>query len=292
MVIPRTNADTIDEGFQLLSRLGRHLSAIEQGEPGSGDDLAAVLRILLDRTNPGNRGMSRLAAALKVPLPPVFASGSPMLTGDGLLLSFGNLPLVPAPGDGQPHTPRWLTFDAWANTDSLIVPSSQKKRESWGTFTTLIANTDGSHLSTVYHDFLETSDLFETVGLSLQDFLLRQVGWQVEQVLAQLLARAGRSLLPRTRRVDHWSRMPIWMHFLDRPGVGMEASVSVNVTNDDPRPVEIMRFSWRGKTSRMFHDGGATPRVRIVIEDPETGEKTTTLGTSMKPDIAKPGPLT
>jgi len=287
MVIPRTSADTIDEGFQLLNRLGRHLNAVEQGDPGAGDDLASVLRILLDRTNAGNRGMSRLSAALNVPLPPVFVSGSPMLTGDGLLLSFGNLPLVPAPGDGQPHTPRWLPFEAWVNADSLIVPSSQKRRESWGSFATLVANTDGAHLSTVYHDFLETSDLFDTLGLSLQDFLLRQIGWQVEQVLAQVLASAGRSLLPRTRRVNHWPRMPIWMHFLDRPGVGMEVAVSVNVTNDDPRPVEIMRYSWRGRTNRMFHDGRFSPSVRIVIEDPATGDTTTTVGTAMDP-VASP----
>jgi len=291
MVIPRTHAETIEEGFQLLSRLGRHLSAVEQGEPGAGDDLASVLRILLDRSNPGNRGMARLSVALKVPLPPVFVSGSPMLTGEGLLLSFGNLPLVPAPGDDQPHTPRWLSFDAWVNADSLIIPSSQKKRESWGTFATLLANTDGSHLSTVYHDFLETSDLFDSVGLSLQDFLLRQVGWQVEQVLAQILGHAGRYLLPRTRKVDHWSRMPIWMHFLDRPGVGIEASVSVNVTNDDSRPVEIMRFLSRGTITRLFHDGGAIPTVRMVIEDPNTGEASTTVGTPNKPGASEVGPL-
>lgn len=288
MPTPRTGAELIAEGPRLLSRLDRHLSAVERGEEGAGGDLAAVLRILLDQTNPGNRGMVRLAAALKVPLPPVFVTGSPELRPDGgLLLSFGNVPAIPAPGDGHPHTGRFLPFAGWISTPSLIAPSTQRRRESWATFVTLVANTGGSHLGTEYHDLLETSDLFDAVGLSLQDYLLRQVGWQVERVLADLLARTGRPMIPHTRKLDYWARMPVWMVFRDRPGVGMETAVSIGVTGNDRQPVEVMRFSWRGRTHHLFHDGGDTNagglRVRMVIDDPATGVQTTTEGTSHSP---------
>jgi len=282
--IQRTGVEIVAKGPEWLSRLGRHLSAVERGEEGAGRDLAAVLRTLLDKTNRGNRGMVRLAAALQLPLPPVMVSGSPDLGADGtLLLSFGNLPLVPAPGDGRPHTPRYLPFEAWIDTPSLIAPSSEKRRQSWGEFATLIANTDGSHLGTEYHDLLVTSDLFDAVGLSLQDYLLRQIGWQVERVLADLLAQTGRPMFPRTRRLDYWPRMPIWMLFRE-PGAGkMEVAVSVNVNGDDLRPVEVMRYSWHGKIHHIFHDGGDPNtgglRIRLVIDDPATGSQITTEGT-------------
>jgi hypothetical protein len=67
--IPRTPDQIVAEGPSLLNRLGRHLNAVEQGEDGAADDLAAVLRILLDKTAPGNRGMTRLAAGLNLRLP-------------------------------------------------------------------------------------------------------------------------------------------------------------------------------------------------------------------------------
>lgn len=287
MPTPRTPADLIAEGPGLLSRLGRHLGAVERGEEGAGDDLAAVLRILIDSTDKGNRGMVRLAAALGISLPQVMVSGSPDLSAPGLLLSFGNLPVVPAPGDGLPHTPRYLPFEAWLDTPSLIVPSSQKRRESWGSFATLIANTGGSHLSTVYHDLLVTSDLFDAVGLSLRDYLLRQVGWQVERVLADLLARTGRLMLPRTRRLDYWPRMPIWM-LLKEPGPGkVDVVLGVNVNSDDLREVEVIRFDRHGKTYHLFHNGGDPNsgglQIRLVIDDPETGERTTADGAPAPP---------
>jgi hypothetical protein len=210
---------------------------------GQGATSLQCFEFFLTETTRATRNVSLVGGTQRA-ASPVFLSGNPMLRGDGLfLLSLGNRPLVPAPGDGQPHPLRWLPFEAWVNADSLIVPSSQKRHESWGTFATLVAKTDGAYLSTVYHDFLETSHLFYTLWLSLRDFLLRQTGWQVEQVLAQVLASVGRSLLPCSRRVNHWPRMPIWMHFLYQPGVCIEVAVSVNVSNDDPRPVEIMRFS-------------------------------------------------
>ena len=292
MPTPRTRQQIIDEGPGLLSRLDRHLSAVELGKEGAGNDLAAVLRILLDPINPGNRGMVRLASAIGAGLPPVFVSGSPQLTGTALLLSFGNIPLVAAPGDGQPHTPRWLPFQGWIDTPSLIVPGSQKRRESWASFATLIANTGGSHLGTNYHDFLETSDLFDTYGLSLQDYLLRQIGWQVERVLADLLARAERPLLPRTRRLDYWPRIPVWMTFRDEPGTGMEATVSINVTDASPLPIEVMRFIWRGRVNHLIHSGTALSGkglgMRHIIDDPETGEATTSEATPHPPGWKPP----
>lgn len=292
MPTPRTSQQIIDEGPDLLNRLGRHLSSVERGEAGAGHDLAAVLRILLDSTDKGNRGMVRLAAAIGADLPAVFVSGGPQLTGTSLTLSFGNLPVVPSPGDGQPHTPRWLPFSAWVDTPSLIVPGSEKRRESWGSFATLIANTRGSHLGTSYHDLLETSDLFNALGLSLQDYLLRQIGWQVEQVLATLMARTGRPQIPRTRQLGYWPRIPVWMTFRDQPGTGMEAMVSIDVTDNSPLSFEVMRFTRRDRVHHLYHLGtdlrGVGRGAQLVIDNPQTGEPTTTDATSQPPGWRPP----
>jgi hypothetical protein len=72
-------------------------------------------------------------------------SGGPELRPDGgLLLSFGNLPLVPASGDGHPHTPRWLPFESWVDTWSLIVPSRKPELSNSLSMTTFPAN-DAQH---------------------------------------------------------------------------------------------------------------------------------------------------
>lgn len=267
MPIPRSSADYVDACFKLLSRLSRHLDAVERGVAGSGDDLAAVLRILIDPQDKGNRAVQRLADAIGAPLPHVLVSGAPDEAQPGTLVSFGNLPVVPGPLElGLPHAPRYLPFSDWIGTRSLIVPSSERKAASWGGFAALVGNTSGSHMSTVYHDFLATSDLFGSVGLSLQTYFLRQVGWQVERVLAYLLREAGRPLLPRARALDFWPRMLVWGWFRETPGVGAELALAINVTSDGGGPLEVMRYDWRGRTHHIWHDGGTG--VRSVTDDP------------------------
>lgn len=292
MPLPRTSSEVIEEAPKWLARLSRNLTNVEHGEEGAGDELAGTLRTLLDSTNKGNRLVVRLSVALKSSFPEVFVSGGPEADSDGLVLSFGNLPLVPAPDDGYPHSPRYLPFEAWMRAPSLVVPGSEKRKQSWEQFVTLIANTDGAHFGIENHNLLTTSKLFGAVGLSLRDYLLHQVGWQVERVFADLLARAGRPLIPRDRPLEQWLRMPVWMTFRDQPGKGMGVSVAVNVTSDDYRSIEVMRFGWRDRTHHMYHDGGnpihGGPRVRFVIDDPITGLQSTTDAiqqqTGWKPD--------
>lgn len=282
MPIKRTAAEIVAEGPALLGRLDRALTAVERSQIGAGADLATVLRILLDANNPGNRAMARLATALKVDLPSVLVSGGPATEATrGLVLSFGNLPLTPSPGDSQPYTPRWLPFNAWLDVPSIVAPLSEKRRLSWRQFATLIANTGGAHLGTEYHDLLITSDRFSAAGMTLQDYLLRQVGWQVERVLADSLARTGHPLLPRTRRIDFLPRTPVWMEFRDEVGIGVEMSVGVSVTSDVVHEVEVMRFTRRGRIHRLFHNGGAPSnglQVRLVIDDLETGQSSDIAG--------------
>lgn len=267
MPTPRSEQEILRQGPALLGRLTRHLNAVEAGEEGAGDDLAAVLRILLDSTSRGNRGLLRIAQAAKLTPLGVIVSGPPLVEGDpSLLLAFGNLPVVPAPGEGQPHAPHQMEFRQWAEDTSLLVPSSQRRSESWASFATLAGNTSGAHLSVEYHDLLETSDLFGSVGLSLKDYLLHQVGWVVERVLADLLTRAGLPVIPRTRRLDYWPRMLVWGWFKDTPGVGTELSIAINVTSDDGPPIEVMRYMRRGKMNRIWHAGGKN--VSLTIDEP------------------------
>lgn len=279
MPIKRTPEEIVQQGPVLLARLGRSLTAVEGRELGASEELATVLRILLDSTNPGNRGMARLATATGVQLPEVLISGEPAgisAARRDLVFSFGNLPTSDTPAPGQPQAPRWLPFGAWADAVSVVAPGSQKRRQSWSQFVTLMANTGGAHLSTDYHDFLVTNDLFRTIGMPLQEYFLRQVGWQVEQVLAQIVAQSGHPVLPRTRRLELLPRVPTWMEFRDKPGKSLEIAVAVHVSDDSVAEVEVIRFTGRGRVHRILHNGGHPEvdlQVRLVIDDPTTGRQ-------------------
>lgn len=277
MPIKRTPEEIARQGPVLLARLGRALTAVEARELGASEELATVLRILIDSTNPGNRGMARLATAAQVQLPDVLVSEEPAgiaAAPRGLVFSFGNLPAseVAAPGQGQ--APRWMPFTAWVEAVSVVAPSSQKRRQSWSQFVTLMANTGGAHLSTEYHDFLVTNDLFSTIDMPLQDYFLRQVGWQVEHVLARVVAQSGHPVLPRNRQLELLPRVPTWMEFRDKPGEALEMAVVVHVSDDVVGEVEVMRFSGRGRVHRILHNGGRPNidlQARLVIDDPTTG---------------------
>jgi hypothetical protein len=277
MPIMRTPEELVTESSKLLARLGRALNSVERNDEGSGAELATVLRILVDSTNRGNRVMVRLAAALRVELPPVFVSGGPARTSKEITLSFGNLPTEYAPSDGQPQTPRWLPFDAWLDADSIVAPRSEKRRLSWRAFITLVANTGGAHLGVEYHDILLTSDRFDAVGLSLEDFFLRQVGWQIERVLVEVLAQSGRPMLPRTRPMHTLSRVPMWMEFRETAS-GLETAIAVHVSSDERNKVEVMRFDRHGQTHHLFHNGGIPGGgldVQYVIDDSVSGRTIT-----------------
>jgi hypothetical protein len=269
MPIPRTDAELIAQGVTLLARLARHLDALENGDATAGDDLASVLRILIGKST-GNRAVLRLAKAANLALPRVWVSGRPESAPDPhLLIAFGNLPVDPNPKElGQPHEPHWMGFRDWVEAPSFIVPSSQRGSESWGSFATLAGNTTGSHMSEVYHDLLVTSDMFSSSGLSFQSYLLRQIGWQVERVLADLLGQAGQPVTAPTRRLDQWPRLLVWGWFRDEPGVGHEMMFAVNVMHDDGPPIEVMRYAIRGRTSRILHGGG---RVSVESDKPSGG---------------------
>ncbi|WP_152427128.1 hypothetical protein [Curtobacterium flaccumfaciens] len=279
MPIKRTPEEIAKQGPVLLARLGRSLTAVEGRELGASEELATVLRILLDSTNQGNRGMARLAAAAGVQLPAVLVSGEPAGVSAAprdLVFSFGNLPTSDTPGPGQPQAPRRLPFAAWVDAVSVVAPGSQKRRQSWSQFVTLMANTGGAHLSTEYHDFLVTNDRFSTIGMPLQEYFLRQIGWQVEDVLARVVAQSGHPVLPRTRQLELLPRVPTWMEFRDKPGKFLEVAVAVHVSDDAVGEVEVMRFTGRGRVHRILHNGGRPDvdlQVRLVIDDPTTGRQ-------------------
>jgi hypothetical protein len=293
MPIQRTSTDVLAQAPTVLARLNRALTGVERGDAGAGGDLATVIRLLLDTGNRGNKFLGRVAAALSVSLPPVFVTGGPTTDpSGGLFFSFGNLPAdslgnapaVPASMPDAVPVPdsRQLAFDQWMDAVSLVAPRTQKKQQSWRQFVTLIANTGGAHFGTDYHDILERSDLFGAVGMSLQDYLLRQIGWQAERVLADFVVKSGHPLLPRTRRIDFLPRTPIWMDLRDSTGTGVRAAVAVNVTSDIAAEVEVIRFELRGRTHHLFHNGGAPSnvKVRFVIDDPVAGTSTTVDGGS------------
>src|SRR6187402_1145078 len=162
MPIPMTDAQVIEQGRRLLTRLSRHLDAVERNDEGAGDELAAVLRILIDWQDKGNRAMYRLAAVTGQELQRVLVSQRPEPKPVGrLLLAFGSLPVIYSrPELGKFDTPRTVAFRDWVEAPSILVPAAERSSLSWSRFAALVANTTGSHLSRVYHDILVTSDLF------------------------------------------------------------------------------------------------------------------------------------
>jgi hypothetical protein len=204
MAQPVTPQRVIDGAELLLRRLTRNLDAFDGGDASAAGDLAGIISTLTG-DGAGNKVVLRLASVARVPLPRELVSGKPETNVPSMIGSFGNLPV--AAGQGvlmrQGNSAHSVPFRDWISMPSLIVPASPENKVLWMKFANVVGNARGSHLSQTLPDLLVKSEMFGGAGLSLEDYLVRQLAWQLERILAEVLVSAGATVsVPRDRPVE------------------------------------------------------------------------------------------
>lgn len=106
-------------------RLGRHLDALEAGEVGAVDDLAAVLRTLLAHGK-GDDVIARLCKLKSIPLPEITLS-EPVADCQSIGLAFGAVPAL----SGGDEPVRVVDIDAWRGLKALIVRGAPRRVSTW-----------------------------------------------------------------------------------------------------------------------------------------------------------------
>lgn len=185
---PRKQSISKDEllanAVVLRSRLARHLDALESGEVGAVDDLAAVLRTLL-AFGQGDKVITRLQRAYQVPAPRVFVS-DPVEKIPHLLVAFGAILVADDRPQPDGTSARWLDLDSWIRSDALAV-QGMGKPINWNKLITEYANTVGSHLSNTIPELLvETADV-HAGQMNIIQFLVHNAGLVAESALDQVL---------------------------------------------------------------------------------------------------------
>ncbi|MCV7008232.1 hypothetical protein [Mycobacterium gordonae] len=178
-----TQAEVVAVARRLRQRLSRHLDALETGEIGAVDDLAAVLRTLLAHGK-GDDAIVRLCHSHKLPLPQVRVS-LPVADDQKIGLAFGAIPAPDEPG----HPPTVvMDIDRWRGLDALIIKGAPRRVNSWEQLITEYANTYGSHLSgTIPHLLSHASSMGYSGNLDVGEYLIHCAGLVAEDALQQVL---------------------------------------------------------------------------------------------------------
>jgi hypothetical protein len=203
---PATPDEVVEVARRLRQRLGRHLNALEAGEVGAVDDVAAVLRTLLAHGK-GDDVVARLCRIKSIPLPQIMIS-EPVIDRQKIGLAFG---AVPAPAHGDPV--RLVDINIWRALPALIVRGAPRRVSTWEQLITDYANTFGSHLSgTIPHLLSQMSSICYSGSLDLGEYLIHCAGIVAEDALQQILGTidgdtAGAIEIPRHRRLNPLLRL-------------------------------------------------------------------------------------
>lgn len=206
---PMASSELVEVIERLLRRLRRAMDALDAGDLSGADDIASHLRTLIGR-GAGNLALARLARELDLPLPRVQVSNRPE-KGRDVVLSVGNLPLGTAERGFLGQNDHSLPFNDWTSAVSLVLRGALRPEVGWQYLVEQAGNTTGSHVSTTLPDILDKSRLFSVTGLDLERYLLRQVAWQVERILQDLLVRSGRTVVIRDRSIYIFDSCITWM---------------------------------------------------------------------------------
>lgn len=188
--------DFIEGAIELGHRLARHLTALENGEPGAVKDVAAVLRTLIVRGD-GDDVIRRLCKRKHLPLPTVFVSRA-AYDGPSVILSAGGIPGIPE-DEEHPHQIPCLMADLnkWSAMTALVVKGGTPKRvNDWNHVITMYSNTFASHMSgTIPKTLVETSSIMSG-ELDLGEYLIFCAGIVAESALNQVLDElAGKRII-------------------------------------------------------------------------------------------------
>jgi hypothetical protein len=196
-----TPEEVVDVARRLRQRLGRHLDALEAGECGAVDDVAAVLRILLVHGS-GNNVIVRLCRTNSIPLPRIQVS-EPVADHQSIGLAFG---AVPALSGDEPV--RVVDIDTWRGWKALIVRGAPRRASTWEQLIKEYANTFGSHLSgTIPHLLSQMASICYSGPLDLGEYLIHCAGLVAEDALHQVLGTIDGDDAPRHRRLNPLVRL-------------------------------------------------------------------------------------
>ena len=201
---PATKDEVLDAARRHLNRLRRHMDALQAGEVGAVDDVAAVLRALLAHGS-GDDGLRRLCRMHGINVPKVYVS-EPVVDKQSIALAFG---AVPAPADIEVPV-RHLDIDAWRRLPALIVRSAPRRVSTWEQVIREYGNTFGSHLSgTIPHLLSEISSICHSGPLDLGEYLIHCAGIVAEDALQQALATIDGDPDATAKRPQHQRLNPM-----------------------------------------------------------------------------------
>lgn len=167
--------------FELLvARLDRHIIAVGNAERGARDDLAAVLRTLVNRDR-GNDAIARFCEITKTP-EPVVALTKANLDQHGLLLHIAGLPEDESK-DLNTTIPSGLRA-----TICLVKADKDKLRKfTWDDVIDAYGNTVGAHLGQNVPRILDEVRLHGFGDTDFGSYMLRSIGVKISNVCHALL---------------------------------------------------------------------------------------------------------
>jgi hypothetical protein len=201
-----TPDEVVEVARRLRQRLGRHLDALEAGQVGAVDDVAAALRTLLAHGK-GDDVIVRLCRIHGIPLPQIQVS-EPVVDSQRIGLAFG---AVPAPSQDDPPV-IIVDIDAWRRLPALIVRGAPRRVSTWEQLITEYANTFGSHLSgTIPHLLSHMSSIGYSGPLDLGEYLIHCAGIVAEDALQQVLGAidGDKAPPPRHRMLNPLLRLTV-----------------------------------------------------------------------------------
>jgi len=181
-----SDGDFVAGSIELGQRLSRHLTALENSEPGAVADVAAVVRTLIVRGQ-GNDVIRRLCKRKHMPLPEVYVSRA-AYDEPSVILSAGGIPGLPEHEEAPHQIPSHMVdLDKWSDMTAFVVRGAPKRVNDWNHVINMYANTFGSHMSgTIPNTLVEASSILSG-ELDLGEYLIFCAGIVAESALNQVL---------------------------------------------------------------------------------------------------------
>ncbi|WP_157509764.1 hypothetical protein [Leifsonia sp. Root4] len=195
--------ELLERSLALAARLKRALDAFDGGALDAAEDVSAYTRTLL-ASGQGNMVISRLCREHSLPLPQLAVSAPPA-KAPSVFLSIG---LLPTGEDSNATEHRGISkvigFRSLVESPAVESNATQRTSNSWGYVANQFGNTWGSHISTTVPELFSRFAMFDSVGITLREYAVRQLGWLAEEALRQTLSSHDSSLAAATstRGVD------------------------------------------------------------------------------------------
>ncbi|NQX06909.1 hypothetical protein HQQ82_19245 [Rathayibacter sp. VKM Ac-2856] len=202
-------------------RFARHYRFWLEGEIGSDEDLAAILRTLID-----DDVLGRAIRQFKL-TSPLVAVGSDADDQKSTLFSVGAV-LIPEGFDELPEiTHSQIPYSVWRNRTCLVVDGVPGKRvNTWRSTVSMIANTFGSHTSPTISPVLDRTRLNVFGDSSIADFLLKNAADVAHVVLSSIFEQLSLKASGMAD-IDISEQRPVTLAWLRAHDLGSQGEVRV-----------------------------------------------------------------